>query len=242
MKRSIRRLNSNGLDAFRAHVNLKRTDPLDDVILNSDEFSEPLPGHDIEVAEYASRYDFGSALVSAFVSAPIHRVLDESFDDVWNWIAAVFYPQLTRRKVNRVEHYIVTRRGETSNLAYRHSARTAFELVRIHGEAARICLFQPMHRHGQLLESMAASRSIRTNRTLFAVASRLYLVDGRAKSGFGSKPVKAKARKPGDMTGRGSVRRLPMALRRLDLTYDVGSLTAEDATPLLPREFDRWTK
>jgi hypothetical protein len=104
-------------------------------------------------------------------------------------------------------------------------------------------LQQPMHTHGQLLESLSASQTIVRNKGFFAAAAKLYVKeDGSLKRGATSKPKKPKMRKPGDEAGKGSIRRLPIALKRLDLTYDVEVLSPSDLISLLPKEYSRWTR
>jgi hypothetical protein len=98
-----------------------------------------------------------------------------------------------------------------------------------------------METHGQMLESLTASQTIARHRGFFAAIAKIYLdQNGKVRRGAGSKPKKPKDRKPGDTSGKGSIRRLPLALRRLDLTFDVEALSTDELISSLPREFSRW--
>jgi hypothetical protein len=191
---------------------------------------------------FRSRYEFGVYLCGVLSAVDREELLSVAYDGLWAWLNALYFQQLAPRKIRRAEHYICMRRGSAGYLLHRNAARTAFELVAIHGKNAEFALQQPMHTHGQLLESLSASQSIARNCGFFAAAARMYLdVDGKIKKGATSKPKKPKDRKPGDVSGKGSIRRLPVALRRLDLTYDVDALTPDELVSLLPREYERWT-
>ena len=174
-------------------------------------------------------------------SVPTKELFSKSFDAMWAWIAAVYFAQLTKKEVRRFEHYIPAREGTAGSILHRHAARTAVELVRAHGPNARFALQKDMAVQGQLLESLTASQSIARNRGFFAVASLLYSDKaGKIRRGANAKPKKL--RKPGETTGMGSIRRLPIALRRLDLTFDVDQLDSPQLIELLPREFGHWNK
>jgi hypothetical protein len=152
----------------------------------------------------------------------------------------VWFKQLSEKGIRRTEHYVVTRKGSAGSLAYRQAARTSYELVHIHGDSAQICLRSPMHTFGDMTEQLASRQTIAHNRGFFQTAYELYFRDGKLKRGAASKPKKPKERKPGDRTGLGSVRRLAIALQRLDLTYDTEDMDAALMKAVLPKEFARW--
>jgi hypothetical protein len=72
------------------------------------------------------------------------------------------------------------------------------------------------------------------------VAYGLYIRDGKLRRGTASKPKKFRQRKLGDQWGFGSIRRLSVSLRRLDLTFDTEELDSAELISLLLREFDKW--
>jgi hypothetical protein len=91
-----------------------------------------------------------------------------------------------------------------------------------------------------MTEQLASRQAIAHNRGFFKTAFDLYITDGKLKRGASSKPKKPKDRKPGDRTGLGSVRRLAIALQRLDLTYDTEGMDSMLMKSVLPKEFTRW--
>jgi hypothetical protein len=99
----------------------------------------------------------------------------------------------------------------------------------------------PMHTWGDMAEQLASRQTIAHNRGFFRTAHELYVNDGKLKRGAASKPKKPRDRKPGDRVGLGSVRRLALALQRLDLTFDTEMMEAALMRAVLPKEFARWS-
>jgi hypothetical protein len=64
--------------------------------------------------------------------------------------------------------------------------------------------------------------------------------EGKLRRGAASKPKKLKNRKPGDKTGYGSIRRLAIALQRLNLTFDTEIMKYTEMAGVLPIEFAKW--
>ncbi|QDL56407.1 hypothetical protein [Rhodoferax aquaticus] len=191
---------------------------------------------------FASRLEFGSKLNEWFASADFHSLMSSDSDGFWAWLALVYFNQLTAKGIRRSEHYIVKRKGSTGSLAYRHAVRTPYELVFIHGESAEICLSTPMHTFGDMTEQLASRQSIAHNKGFFQTASELYIKNGVLKRGASSKPKKPKDRNPGERTGLGSVRRLAIALQRLDLTFDTEEMLASQMKRVLPKEFGKYVE
>lgn len=195
-----------------------------------------------ETRQFQSRYDLGCYLCEVFSGTRAGELLSEQCDGVWSWLAARWFGQLAEKKIRRSEHYVVMRKGPTGSLAYRHAVRTSYELVSIHGQDALICLNTPMHTYGDMTEQLASRQTIARNRGFFRIAAQLYLANGKLVRGASSKPKKPKDRMPGDRAGLGSVRRLAIALQRLDLTYDTEIMQAAQIRGVLPREFGRWSR
>lgn len=240
---AIRRFTDEGIKKFEYWISAGAPDLGDSNPLSDTELSETVDGFSIDDSrKFGSRYEFGQYLCNVLHGRDTEELLSPQFDGMWAWINALYFRQLAPSKVRRSEHYICVRRGSAGSLLHRNAARTAFELVAIHGVNAKFALQQKMPTHGQLLESLSASQSIVRNRGFFAAAAKMYVdSDGKIKKGATSKPRRPKDRKPGDQTGKGSIRRLPLALRRLDLTYDVDELSPNELISMLPREYERWT-
>lgn len=240
----VRTFNSTGIESFRNWLAAGAPGGNPDALVSDPALSDTFYDRSIDPDwKFTSRYDFGRYLQQVFSGLDVDMLLAPESDGMWAWVNALYFRQLAPTVVRRSEHYIPTRRGSAGSLLHRNAARTAFELVVIHGENARFALQQKMHTHGQLLESLSASQSIVRNLGFFAAAAKLYVgPDGKLKRGATSKPKKPKDRKPSDESGKGSIRRLPTALKRLDLTYDVEVLTPDELVALLPKEYARWTR
>ena len=211
-------------------------------LLESEGLTTPLGDYAVDPSRiFASRYELGEYLNAQFVDADFNKLLSPDCDGLWAWLAVVWFAQLSAKGIRRAEHYVVLRKGSAGSLAYRHAVRTSYELVHIHGEGANICLKTPMQTYGDMTEQLASRQTIAHNKGFFRTAFDLYMKDGALKRGAASKPKKPKDRKPGDRVGLGSVRRLAIALQRLDLTYDTENMDATLMKAVLPKEFARWS-
>ena len=239
----VRSFTQSGIEAFTRWLSSAVAGNTPDALTSDLSLSNSLGECSIDPAKkFVSRYDFGCYLADVFSGRDPDTLLVPELDGMWAWISGVYFRQLAP-KIRRSEHYIPIRRGSAGSLLHRNAARTAFELVSVHGQNARFALQQPIYTHGQLLESLSASQTVARNKGFFAAAARMYLdLDGRLKKGATSKPKPPRDRKPGEDTGRGSIRRLPTALKRLDLTYDVAVLAPDELIAMLPREYSRWTR
>lgn len=211
-------------------------------LLEDDNMSELFGEFEIDPSRvFNTRQEFGTYLNEQFAGASFAEMMSSSCDGLWAWLAVVYFPQLTAKGIRRSEHYIVTRQGSAGSLAYRHSVRTPYELVHVHGEEAGICLNRSMSTHGELTEQLTSRQTIARNKGFFQAAFNLYMNNGKLRRGAASKPKKPKDRKPGDRTGFGSIRRLAIALQRLNLTFDTEIMRYGEMIGVLPKEFAKWS-
>lgn len=210
-------------------------------LLTDESLSTPFGDYEIDESRtFESRLEFGLYLDEVFRHADFHGLMSPDTDGLWAWLTVVYFNQLSAKGIRRQEHYLVTRKGSAGSLAYRNAARTSYELAHIHGRNAEICLRSPMHTYGDMTEQLASRQTIAHNRGFFQTAFKMYMHDGKLKRGAASKPKKPKERKAGDRSGLGSVRRLAIALQRLDLTYDTEEMTSDLMLSVLPKEFAKW--
>jgi hypothetical protein len=238
---SLRTLTPEGLRTFRAWLEEPQGTPLPIDLLAGVDHTDL--SYDINVDEgktFATRYEFGEYLGSVLDGIDFHELRAPKNDGVWAWLAILYLHQLALSRLKGPEHYVVTRKGPKGSLAYRQAPRSAFELVHIHGEHARVCLSVPMDTWGEMAEQLAARQTLAHHRGFFQAAYTLYFEDGKLRRGASSRPKKAKERKPGDRAGFGAVRRLAVALKRLDLTFDTEIMPAPSLLTVLPKEFRRW--
>ncbi|BBI98691.1 hypothetical protein FGKAn22_03840 [Ferrigenium kumadai] len=238
-----RMLNADGIATFTKWLENPSGSQPPAPLLDSEEMTEPFGDFDIDPSrEFVSRQEFGEYLNEQFSGANFNELMSPDSDGFWAWVAIAYFRQLTAKGIRRAEHYVVIRKGSAGSLAYRHAVRTPYELVHIHGAFAEICLKSPMATFGDMTEQLASRQGIAHNRGFFQTAHELYIKGGVLKRGASSKPKKLKDRKPGDRTGLGSVRRLAIALQRLDLTYDTEDMDSRQMCDVLPKEFSMWQK
>jgi hypothetical protein len=236
-----RKLNTEGLAVFSKWLESPTGDAPPTQLLDDEAVTDLFGDYDIDPSlEFTSRLEFGKYLNERLSGADFNGLMSPDSDGLWAWLAVVYFKQLAAKGIRRAEHYVVWRKGSAGSLVYRHAARTSYELVHIHGECAQICLKSPMHTFGDMTEQLASRQTIAHNRGFFQTAHELYVRDGNLRRGASSKPKKPKDRKPGDRTGLGSVRRLAIALQRLDLTYDTEDMVPAMMKAVLPKEFSRW--
>ena len=236
-----RKLTAEGIAAATAWLETIPTNMPPRDILEGSALTEVYGDYEIDPSlQFSTRLEFGIYLNQRLSDADFHGLMSPDSDGFWSWLAFIYFSQLTSQGIRRAEHYIVARKGSAGSLAYRHAVRTSFELVHIHGRYAEICLRSSMHTFGDMTEQLASRQAIAHNRAFFQTASDLYLTDGKLRRGASSKPKKQNERKAGDRTGLGSVRRLAVALQRLDLTYDTIEMRSDQLRTVLPNEFAKW--
>lgn len=236
----LRALNEEGLRVFSAWLD-DPTQQFPSGLKDADAYT--VPGFDRQIDEdrsFSTRYEFGLYLVEVLHGIDFHELRAAANDGLWAWLAVVYLAQLAPGKPKSREHYIVVRKAAKGSLAYRHDVRSAFELTHIHGEFALVCLSVPMHTWGEMSEQLAARQTLAHHRGFFRAAYALYIQEGRLRRGASSRPKKPRDRKPGDRAGFGGARRLALALRRLDLTFDTEIMHADGMIAVLPKEFRRW--
>ncbi len=242
----IRRLTEEGLTKFADWLRAGEGDDPPKVLLSGDEMTESCLDEEVdESRQFATRYDFGVYLVDMLDSYELNEVTGNQFDAMWGWLAVVYFKQLRKKKrtsgrFQSSEHFIVDRQGIKGSLAYRQAPRTCYELVKVHGEAARVCLAKPMDTFGDMAEQLVSRGYLARNRGFIAAAARLYVRDKAIVRGAGSYPVNPSMRKEGDRKGYGGARRLEQRLLKLELTYDAAAMTANEIVDFLPKEFSRF--
>ena len=234
----VRKLNSNGIEQFRAWISAARAGadaapPFE--ALTDPATSDPLPA-EIEVDpghSFDRRLEFGEYLVEQ-----LSRYGNSDIDTdsgLWTWISLAFIEQLCpirdgRRKVRSDDFYVLS---ADYNRRYRHLARTPWMLTCLHGKDARVVLSGEVHQHGEASEQFLSRQQLFTNRSFFAALNQLYVVE-RGESWRIKTGARAK-------TG-GSMRRLGKVMRQYDLTWDLNGMASEELYAMLPPEFDAFKR
>ncbi|MBL8278247.1 MAG: hypothetical protein JNL93_16225 [Pelomonas sp.] len=185
---------------------------------------------------FESRFEFGKFIAELLAHEDAKTLLGQKNDGLWDWLTIAYFSQFGK-KVSKPWHYTVTRRGHSGSLAYRHLARTAFEMYWRHGQASLVMLHVDMSTWGDLAEQLTSRQNVAYHRGYIQAANALYLSDGKLRRGAASRVRPIKKRKPGETIGKGGVARLALAVRRLCRTYDTHILGTADMIDLLPKEF-----
>ncbi len=150
---------------------------------------------------------------------------------LWTWLALAYFSQLRGKSTQREEHFVLRESGKGPGsrcLAYRHSVRTVFNLVKKHGEDAKFFVSKRgMHAFGSVMEDITSDPKIVHNESLLKLIFFMYRAeDGYAKRGTAGK-------------GRGALRRLTDGyLPRIKLTYDVDIMEPKEIMDLCGKEFE----
>ena len=236
----LRKFNNAGLDAFYGWLERGAPGavPLE---LLADEATSRKLSSEVRIdreRDFGDRYEFGKHLCESL--GPLDDGTLELDRFFWSAMALVWFDKLCMKNDEGVRHlgreyrYILS---PDFRHHYRHTVRSCWQLVRDHAENARFMLLAQrpgddwLGRHGDILEQIGGRQAVLRNKLIVETAARMY-----------SDPVSGRPRR--GVAGRegGSVRRLAMILRQLDLTYDIDSesMGVDELQRVLPREFDRW--
>jgi hypothetical protein len=238
----LRKLNEAGTAAFASYIEALKsgdTSPPPVQLLTDPSTSAPMPGGAVlDLQKFSTRGDLGNYLVSALKSVP-QAELDHN-PDVWNWLALFYFDEICpakasgKRKVGAVARYLLPSVAKGRMHAfryYRHLVAGPYRVARQHPGGAKVLQVSPPSIFSDLNEQIASRQELAPNRAVVGAMDLLYFdaSTSKPKRGAGTN-----TRKPGTM------RRLIDVLDQLDLTYDLGALTAEELLEILPPEFDRW--
>jgi len=233
----LRRLNLAGVEAFRRYLETLTLDPKlqpPTQILTDEESSEPLSTDvEIEAIQFANRFEAAKYLDQRLSGLNVPNL--ERDKGIWSWLSLFYFDQLCAKGRNGVP-----KPGELARWIpatddfrkyYRHLLAGPYRVFRAHREVperAMSLLDGLLSKPGEIAEQVASSQEFVTNPAIVGLATQLYLnKDLSRKRGSGGK-------------GPGSPRRLAAFLNQLVLTYDLYSLTLENVTDMLPKEFSRF--
>lgn len=234
----IRRLTDHGRETYRAWLEQRKSGDMPPAeLLTGEELTEEFLNLSVDLSmTFATRYEFGEYLTQLLSSEDHKALLSAQNDGLWDWITIAYFRQLGR-KMSKPWHYAVTRRGHLGSLAYRHLARTTFEMYLRHGESSLVMLLADMGTWGDLSEQLTSRQKVANHRGYISAANAIYLREGKIVPKAASRPRSIKKRKVGDTMGRGSVGRLAIAVDRLGRTFDTHNLSTNQMISLLPLEF-----
>ncbi len=239
----IRRLNDQGRSMYLQWLaNRRPGENPPPSLIDDDTLSETALDVEIDASRrFSSRYEFGQYMTELLDHQDTRALLSQKYDGLWDWLTIAYFDQFGK-KVSKPWHYAVTRRGHAGSLAYRHLARTSFEMYWRHGPASYVMLHADMGTWGDLSEQLTSRQNVAYHRGYILAANQLYLSDGKPVPGAASRTTPIKKRKKGDKRGKGSVGRLALAVRRLCRTFDTHTLSTGQMIEILPKEFEKFSK
>jgi hypothetical protein len=234
-----RRLTEKGRQEYRDWLATRKLGDVPSMeLLEGDDQTETAFEVEVDAGKkFASRYEFGEYITGVFSALDAKAILSQEWDGLWDWLTVLFFDQFGQ-KDSKPWHYTVTRRGHSGSLAYRHLARTAYEMYLRHGESSRVMLAVPMGTWGDMSEQLTSRQKVAYHRGYVQAANALYMSGGKLRRGAAGRVKPRAKRKPGDTVGRGGVARLALAVQRLSRTYDTHPLQLNGLLSLLPKEFD----
>lgn len=241
----IRTLNDAGLEKFAAWIDNPAA-PAPKALLEEDASTDIVDsGYQINsTMQFSTSYDLGKYLANEVFVGQVDRVALLADKGMWAWLSLAFIDSLLKKgrgagvgKPLAKPHYIM----QSPRLAYRLIARTAWDLVCLHGEAAKVALGSSKSPWGEMAEQMTARQEIYAHRSFWPVANSLYTSpDGSVKKGATSQRSKEARRDPNSKAGLGGVRRLPFTFKQFERTYNLRRMREDEIAALLPSEYQRW--
>lgn len=235
----IRKLTDFGAGEFQNWLDSRVAGDMPPVNLleGSEETELVLSGVELDPTKtFNSRYEFGQYMVELFAKYDTRILISQRNDGIWNWLTIVYFAQFGR-KTSKSWHYLVTHKGHSGSLAYRHLARTSFEMFWRHRERSLVMLYGDMSTWGDMSEQLTSRQDVAYNHGYITTANSLYLENGKLRRGAAGRVPPTKKRRPGDRRGRSGAARLALAVRRLCRTYDTHEMETSRMISLLPREF-----
>jgi len=193
--------------------------------------------------KFSTSYELGEYLANQVFTGTADRFSLLSNYGMWAWMSLAFMESIVKKGGNGAgkplanPHYTL----QSPRLAYRLIVRTAWDLVSLHGEAARLALGSSRSPWGEMAEQMTARQEIYANRSFWPVANALYAMpDGSVKAGATSQRSRKARHDPKSKAGLGGVRRLPFTFRQFERTYNLRKMTSNQIIGLLPVEYRKW--
>jgi len=235
---NIRRLTEKGRVEYRDWLTTRSKGDLPPKeLLEGDDQTEPVLEVEIDVGKkFGSRFEFGEYVSKIFSGVDTKKLLGQESDGLWDWLTILYFDQFGQ-KDSKSWHYLVTRRGHSGSLAYRHLARTAYEMFSRHGASSRVMLAVPMDTWGDMSEQLTSRQKVAYHRGYIQAANELYMFEGKLRRGAAGRVRPRAKRKPGETVGKGGVARLALAVQRLSRTYDTHPIPVSGLLGLLPKEF-----
>jgi len=231
----IRKLNTEGIRAFRQFLSSARSNPNEEVpysILTDPQLSDPMP-YNIKIDPTAFTHRREAAVYLHKLLAPIPQEVVVRDAGLWTWLSIFFFDSICPlsqgvRLIRNDYSYIF----EPLNPRhfYRHLLFCAWNVIRLAPAHNRLFLQGRLSVLDKVTSEVMKRLYLLRIPCIFEVLERIYWdpQNGRARPGITTSVVRA-----GDLT-----RRFPTRIRQLEKTYDLAVLTADQLIELLGTEFE----
>lgn len=233
----IHRLKGSGIALYTDFLNEARSGGAPvypSHLLMSEEHSEPVGGDakDLDALDLNDKLATAAAIDRIFGSLSI-KVADKDAG-LWSWMTLYLFDRLRasgkKGNLGANERWIAA--VSTWRRYYRHMLAGPWQILRAHADnprRVRALLCGPVGTFGDINEQFASRLELIVNPGLMETVTRLYWDEAALalKRGAGGK-------------GKGSARRLSDVLAQFERTYDLYSMSADEITSLLPKEFERF--
>lgn len=245
MTSHVKSLNGVGIAKFAAWLDNPVCDAPKE-LLKDDTVTDVVDGgYQIDISrQFSTSYELGEYLAHQVFVGMVDRFALLSNHGMWAWLSLAFVESLVKKsrgtgtgKPLAKPHYII----QSPRLAYRLITRTAWDLVSLHGEVAKVALGSSKSPWGEMAEQMTARQEIYAHRSFWPVANALYAMpDGAVKRGATSQRTKEARHDPKNRAGLGGIRRLPFTFKQFERTYNLRQMTIDQIAALLPNEYNKW--
>ncbi|MGL6245507.1 hypothetical protein [Pseudomonas sp.] len=241
----VRSLSEVGIAKLAAWIDAP-TNAAPTELLRDDTFTDVVDGeYPIDVSrKFSTSFELGEYLANEVFVGKVDRFALLSNHGMWAWISLAFMDSLVSKgrgtgigKPLAKPHYIM----QSPRLAYRLIVRTAWDLVSLHGTAAKVALGSLRSPWGEMAEQMTSRQEIYAHRSFWPVANSLYsMPDGSVKKGVTSQRAKKDRCDPKSKAGLGGIRRLPFTFKQFERTYNLRQMASDEIATLLPTEYVKW--
>jgi hypothetical protein len=165
---------------------------------------------------------------SALAQAKVNTLIDGG---LWSWLAARWASQLTSTRngkpfVGESSRWIFE--SQNGRRDYRHLLASPYRIYSKNlglKDGLNLVLAGPVWLYNEFFEQVASRKYLHTNPEALRALEILYWDTRKKKEKEGS---------------RAAVDRFGVVFNQLELTWDLGGMTAEEIVKLLPKEFDAW--
>ncbi len=239
IKRALRKFTDKGIAQFRGYLaDLRQgaTSPPPFDLLVDPAFSKPVKVQlQIENRMFATRLELAQYLDDALAEIESDSIETDVY--LWSWLSLFYFDQVCpvddngMRKPGRDYRHILE---VGYRYGHRHLLGGAYLVYTIYGlkeRLSKLLLSSPLPKESKVHHELATRQSMITNIGIIEAAHILYYDEKANKPKRG---IIVKKNKPGTLY------RFIDIIQRLDLNYDLYSMTGEEVLQLLPAEVNNW--